>query len=185
MVAGGAIRFTVASEGLVTNVTKQFQIKAGETIRIGRSPLANFSVEHRGISQNHAEFRLLPDSGGRGLQLCIRDLSSNGTGLKKAGSEKAQPVKKDTDEPIANGSVLLVPMRLKVTHSGRAWITVTIQEIIQDEAPKGGSASDEEDPEAGRKRFVQLLLKTRDISGHTTYEQAKKTSESRSGLAVV
>lgn len=177
MVAGGSISFTLSSEGLEKKLTKQFQLKTEEVIRIGRSPVVNYVIEHRGISQYHAEFRLLPDPGGNGNRLCIRDLSSNGTGLKKAGSETAQGLKKDTDEPVPDGSVLLVPMRLKENHSGRAWLTVAIHDEAQNESPKvcsEGSASGEEDAEAGRKRFVQLLLKTRDITGTTTYEQAKK-----------
>merc|ERR1712066_873206 len=42
-------------------------------------------------------------------------------------------------------------------------------------ASDSGSASEkEEDQETARKKFVELLLKTREISGSSTYQQAEK-----------
>eukprot|EP00927_Polykrikos_kofoidii_P049694 TRINITY_DN43717_c0_g1_i1.p1 TRINITY_DN43717_c0_g1~~TRINITY_DN43717_c0_g1_i1.p1 ORF type:complete len:314 (-),score=62.95 TRINITY_DN43717_c0_g1_i1:61-927(-) len=176
MVADESVSFTLSTQGLEKNVTKTFELKVGDVVRVGRSPVANFMIEHRGISQYHADFRLLPDPSGRGLRLCVRDMSSNGTGLKKPDSDVAQVMKKDTDKAISNGCVLLVPMRLKEDHAGRAWLTVKING--QEESPKGGSeasgCSDEEKLSIGRKAFVQLLLKTRDIDAGTTYEQGRK-----------
>merc|ERR1712203_8488 len=99
-------------------------LRVGSVIRIGRTPAADFVIEHRGISQYHAELRLLSDSSDP-PRLCIRDLSSNGTGIKRPGEQEGTTIRKNTDEPIADGAQLLVPMRLKEDHGGRAWITVT------------------------------------------------------------
>ena len=60
----GVISFTISSEGAGGRVAKQFELKEGGVIRIGRSPVADFQIEHRGISQYHAEFRLLPGEAG-------------------------------------------------------------------------------------------------------------------------
>eukprot|EP00401_Gymnodinium_catenatum_P064885 CAMPEP_0117526768 /NCGR_PEP_ID=MMETSP0784-20121206/36454_1 /TAXON_ID=39447 /ORGANISM="" /LENGTH=358 /DNA_ID=CAMNT_0005323003 /DNA_START=31 /DNA_END=1105 /DNA_ORIENTATION=+ len=213
--AGGAISFTISSEGVDNRLAKQFELKVGSVIRIGRSPVADFSIEHRGISQYHAELRLLPDGHGP-PRLCVRDLSSNGTGLKRPGVEGATFLKKDCDEPTVDGAVLLIPMRIKENHAGRAWLTLSMHGAVDNgkdvetapkeaapakrkkarrspSGPKAATAeksparaaspvaakaqsdSDrEEDQEAARKRFVELLLKTREISGTTTYPQAEK-----------
>merc|ERR1712187_127245 len=102
---------------------KTFELKGGGVCRIGRSPVADFHIDHRGISQYHAEIRLLQNGTGPS-RLCVRDLSSNGTGVKRPGSDgdkdSAVCIKKDVDEPLVNGVQLLVPMRLKENHLGRA-----------------------------------------------------------------
>jgi hypothetical protein len=205
-----AISFTLNTEGLDKKQAKQFQLKESGVVRIGRSPVADFVIDHRGISQYHAELRVLPDAAGP-LKLCVRDLSSNGTGLKRPGAEGATCLTKNVDEPLADGVQLLVPMRLKETHLARAWLTVNLHGLVDvakadvsgggkaessskgkkarrakspseagvDEksgaAKEDGSGSDQEaDAEAARKKFVELLLQTREISGTTTYQQAEK-----------
>eukprot|EP00928_Gymnodinium_smaydae_P061691 TRINITY_DN45721_c0_g1_i1.p1 TRINITY_DN45721_c0_g1~~TRINITY_DN45721_c0_g1_i1.p1 ORF type:complete len:317 (+),score=76.83 TRINITY_DN45721_c0_g1_i1:79-951(+) len=176
MAKGGTISFTLTSEGACEK-EKQLELKSGGVIRIGRSPVADFSIEHRGISQYHAELRLLPDSDGV-QRLSVRDLSSNGTGLKRPGAERAVCLKKDADETLVDGAQLLIPMRVKENHTGRAWIKVAIQARSGSEAKSdngSGSGDQEEgDADAARKKFVELLLNTREISGSTTYEEAEK-----------
>lgn len=205
MAPAGSVSFSVSVEGLGEKPqVKEFELKGGNVIRIGRSPVADVHIDHRGISQYHAEIRLLPNGSGA-PRLCVRDLSSNGTGLKRPGQDGDSSVciKKDTDEPIVDGVQLLVPMRLKENHTGRAWLTVKLKgnaDGSADEkedgsearnsptdceksppAPAAKARSDsasgsdkEEDQETARKKFVELLLKTREISGTTTYQQADK-----------
>lgn len=185
MAPGGSISFTLSCEGVDKRPAKQFELKEGSVIRIGRSPVADFNIEHRGISQYHAELRVIAG------ELNLRDLSSNGTGLKRRGDEGATCLKKDTDVPLADGVQLLVPMRLKESHSTRAWVTLAIHEAApktkkakrakspsEGSAPveeANGSGSDQEgDADVARKRFVELLLKTREISGGTMYDEAEK-----------
>merc|ERR1712187_645780 len=191
--------------GIGDREVKTFELKGGGVVRIGRSPVADFHIDHRGISQYHAEIRQLQNGAGP-PRLCVRDLSSNGTGVKRPGADGDSPVciKKDVDEPLVDGMQLLIPMRLKENHSGRAWLTVNLKGATDDEpeeekgrrsasdasrkaspgkspaAPAkaesdSGSASEkEEDQESARKKFVELLLKTREISGSSTYQQAEK-----------
>lgn len=129
MAPGGAITFTLSSTGVGAREAAKFTLKEGSVIRIGRSPVADFQIEHRGISQYHAELRLVAKGKGR-ARLCVRDLSSNGTGLKKPGTEgdSSETLKKDVDEPVEDGFQVLVPMRLKENHTGRSWISISIED---------------------------------------------------------
>eukprot|EP00929_Paragymnodinium_shiwhaense_P000941 TRINITY_DN101141_c0_g1_i1.p1 TRINITY_DN101141_c0_g1~~TRINITY_DN101141_c0_g1_i1.p1 ORF type:complete len:307 (-),score=98.36 TRINITY_DN101141_c0_g1_i1:113-943(-) len=180
------ISFSVTSDAKSGGVTKQFELQEGNVIRIGRSPAADFNIEHRGVSQYHAEFKVSTE--GDKPKLVIKDVSSNGTGLKRQDAESAPCLKKDVEEPVPDGSVLLVPHRLKENHSGRAWLTISLgaggaskkskkekkAKEVSAEEDDAASGSADGDGEAARKAFVELLLKTRDINGGTKYEEAEK-----------
>merc|ERR1711907_931363 len=126
----------------------------GSVIRIGRSPVADFVIEHRGISQYHAELRLLPDSSGPS-RLCVRDLSSNGTGLKRHGAEGATEgattLTKNSDEPVTDDAQLLLPMRLKENHGDRAKITVNLHGIMEGVKADGNGAKAETPSKKSKK----------------------------------
>lgn len=212
-----SLRFTVSREGASNGAqsSKSFILKVGaETpIRIGRAPGNDIIVESRGVSQYHSELRLLRFSGEAAPSLCVRDLSMNGTGLKRPDGKAPIHLDKRADIPLQDGSVLLVPMLLKVSQSSndRGWLRVdfdgpakagdtvpaelsisrrgaTAPAQGQQAGPPGGSsngrgASDgagEADVEQCRMRFVELLLKTREVSAGTTYEDAKKLLSSSS-----
>lgn len=173
--------FTVSSAGIAA---KQFTLTAGATIKIGRSPTAEFKIEHRGCSQNHAEFTVVASDNGGAPRLCVRDTSSNGTGLRRPGVEHIARIGKDTDEPIETGMVVVMPMRIK-DDQGRLEIDVSFGEAgkadksgkrarhSEDGKRRAASPSPEDSAEA-RKLFVELLLKTREITGSSTYEDAQK-----------
>merc|ERR1712083_1180304 len=117
------------------------ELKENSVIRIGRSPVADFVIEHRGISQYHAELRLLSDGSGP-PRLCIRDVSSNGTGMKRPGAEGATTqgattLTKNADEAITDDAQLLFPMRLKENHGDRAWVTVNPHGLVEGTKPDG------------------------------------------------
>merc|ERR1719507_1417456 len=95
---------------------------------------------------------------------------------------------KHNNEPVPNGAVLLVPMMLKApsTPADRAWLKVDFQDVPagSSKAPaddgatakataNDGSASEEKDAEKNRMQFVDLLLKTREVSAGTTYDEAR------------
>lgn len=219
----GTIAFTVTyASG--QKPSKRFVLKLGADppVRIGRAPGNDVTLDHRGVSQYHAEIRVLVPEGGAGVpQLCIRDLSMNGTGLRR--SEEAKPVQlvKRTDEPLPDGSVLLVPMQLKATPvpTERAWLRVdyvtpavgespagpppaapprtvatargaatggapprsrtTPPEVVQAvpaaaASPDGSPSDHDEAAEKSRLQFVELLLKTKEVSAGTAYEDARK-----------
>jgi len=200
------LRFCLSREGTSNGAqgAKSFTLKVGaETpIRIGRAPGNDMIVESRGVSQYHAELRLLRLDGEVVPRLCVRDLSMNGTGLKRPDGKAPLHLDKRADVPLQDGSVLLVPMLLKVSQaaSDRGWLRVEFEgsskagdadarraavasaPVPQAQAvatPAGGAngrgadaAGD--DVEGCRMRFVELLLKTREVSAGTTYEEAKK-----------
>jgi len=126
MAVEGVVSFRISHEsGGNGAAPKQFTLAQGEdkAIRIGRAPGNDILVEHRGVSQYHAEVRLA--EGGSEPRLCIRDLSMNGTGLKRPGSETPSSCPKNTDDALPDGAVILVPMMLKAD-AQRAWLRVQI-----------------------------------------------------------
>mmetsp|Transcript_64430 Transcript_64430/g.162165 ORF Transcript_64430/g.162165 Transcript_64430/m.162165 type:complete len:362 (-) Transcript_64430:209-1294(-) len=217
----GLLGFTIVRENTPdgNSAPKRFTLQLGaETpIRIGRAPGNDIIVESRGVSQYHAELRMLQQDGEVSPKLHVRDLSMNGTGLKRAGGMPPVQLDKRADVHVPDGSQLLVPMLLKVNQqpSDRAWLKV---EYLADsevaaagsappprsngkaqksraaaEASKAapgesegsdasndavgtgnGNASRGEDTEKNRMRFVELLLKTKEVSAGTTYEDAEK-----------
>mmetsp|Transcript_51093 Transcript_51093/g.91755 ORF Transcript_51093/g.91755 Transcript_51093/m.91755 type:complete len:290 (+) Transcript_51093:51-920(+) len=175
-----------------------------KAIRIGRAPGNDLQIELRGCSQYHCEIRLLEaedeDSQPR---LVVRDLSMNGTGLKHGEEKDSVQAQQKKDVPIYHGTQILVPFQLKAnqTPEDRAWLKVTFDEPDgqeppeEDEAANGdeknekrkkedddddeedeeeGDDDDEDDNEKSRMQFVDLLMKTRDISAGTTYEDAEE-----------
>lgn len=178
---GEATSITLQWEGGVDRAEKTLDLKEGVILRIGRSPACDFYIEHRGISQHHCELRF--ESG----KLLVRDVSSNGTGLKAVGSKEANKIKKDTDVSLPKGSTLLVPMRVKENQENtRVWINVAMQASsgIPPPPPPADIDDSEEDDEESRKAFVQLLLQTSEISGSTTYRQAEKILSSQAAWKV-
>jgi len=203
MADGSAISFTVSFAGASGKgkTPKSFTLRSEtDLVRIGRAAGNDVVVEHRGASQYHAELRLAPDASGV-PQLHVRDLSMNGTGLKTADDKAARQTRKLANEVVPDGSALLVPMLLKASLSNteRAWLQVDYRDAHEEPptpAPRAppasaaaakkardGSASEQEeekDAEVNRMQFVELLLKTREVSAGTTYEEARALLSSSS-----
>jgi len=158
-------------------------------IRIGRASSNDVIVDSRGVSQYHAELRLMAVQGESTPQLVLRDLSTNGTGLKQPVSgSQAVALEKEVDAPLRDGCEILVPMLLKVTQeaSDRAWFKLEIlgwRDLDEKDAEAGSKAGktkssskktdDPEKAEVNRTKFVNLLLNTKEVSAGTTYKQAE------------
>lgn len=201
------VSFTISHEGAKLKPAKSFTLQSGsdEAVRIGRAPGNDIVIDHRGSSQYHCELRLLPDdNGGGNHRLHVRDLSMNGTGMRKAEGKQPECLAKHNNEPVPDGAVLLVPMMLKApsTPADRAWLKVDFQDSpagdaekrppagrrkeaaaadSDEPAPPGAAANDgsaseqeEKDAEKNRMKFVDLLLKTREVSAGTTYDEARR-----------
>jgi len=199
-----SIHFTITRENAANGsaVAKSLSLKLGaETpVRIGRAPANDIIVESRGVSQYHCELRVVQVEGAP--QLCIRDLSMNGTGLKKADGKGTSTLEKKTDTPVPDGSLIYVPMMLKMSQAqtDRAWLKVEYKESGEDaenvppkgrpakpapvaddkseDASDGGDGETPEENEKKRMLFVELLLKTKEVSAGTSYEDAKKLLDS-------
>mmetsp|Transcript_64025 Transcript_64025/g.198220 ORF Transcript_64025/g.198220 Transcript_64025/m.198220 type:complete len:338 (+) Transcript_64025:82-1095(+) len=210
MAEPGAVYFTITHEGnRKGKPSKSFTLRSGtdSVVRIGRAPGNDIVIEHRGASQYHAELRLRPDDSGS-HRLHVKDISMNGTGMKTVNDKTAVHLRKSVDEPVPDGSTLLVPMLLKaaLTENDRTWLKVTFQDTPPAEpegrtqrarkeatpaaapqptpapsqptaAARDGSASDQDedkDAEKSRMQFVELLLKTREVTAGTTYDEARR-----------
>eukprot|EP00933_Yihiella_yeosuensis_P050754 TRINITY_DN4854_c0_g1_i4.p1 TRINITY_DN4854_c0_g1~~TRINITY_DN4854_c0_g1_i4.p1 ORF type:complete len:274 (-),score=86.03 TRINITY_DN4854_c0_g1_i4:198-1019(-) len=171
---------------------KHFSVEPGskKAIRIGRAPGNDFVAELRGSSQYHCELRVLePEDDDEKPRLVVRDLSMNGTGLKIWPDKDAVQCKKGEDTRVFHETQILVPFLLKASQSqdDRVWLKVTFDEAEgqepQEEKAKGSDdsekGSDDEGDEKSRMAFVDLLMKTREISGSTTYEDAREILEDK------
>lgn len=156
-------------------------------VRIGRAPGNDITVESRGVSQYHAELRYSRLEGQDSPCLNLRDISMNGTGLKKEDGKGPVHLEKKKDTVVDDGSQILIPMLLKVSQKqeDRAWLRVAfggpgksessqpVKSRRKDKTAQAAAPS-EEDQEQARLRFVELILKTKEVSAGTTYEDAKK-----------
>lgn len=181
MAEDATVSFTIVHEGACQGrPDKHFELKrgAGNAVRIGRAPGNDVVVEFRGVSQYHAELRLEAVKGT--LKLCVRDLGMNGTGLQKPDAKIPTTLVKQVDEPVPNDAVLLVPMMLKAnaSPSDRALLRVKFDDPsaadgVGDAEANGAGSGDEDEVEKHRMKFVDLLLKTKEVNASTTFEDAE------------
>mmetsp|Transcript_7638 Transcript_7638/g.14048 ORF Transcript_7638/g.14048 Transcript_7638/m.14048 type:complete len:590 (-) Transcript_7638:127-1896(-) len=145
------------SEGASSDERKRFELPRGSTkvIKIGRATKNDLVINSPGVSWNHLEFKLLPapakngeDDMGDGaegddqLKLCIRDASSNGTGLQLPGST-LQRLPKGEDTVVPDGALIALPMRLKAAEEQKCY-TVHIGDSALDaeEKSEGNDSGD-------------------------------------------
>ncbi|CAK0841578.1 unnamed protein product [Prorocentrum cordatum] len=113
---GGAFSVTVVPEG-GGEPSRCFQLSPGEdrVIRIGRGKENDVAVELKGVSWVHAELRpraANAEGGAKDARLLVRDLSTNGTGMRAPGATLTRLVK-DADTPLPDGSTLILPLKVK------------------------------------------------------------------------
>ncbi|CAE7840998.1 unnamed protein product [Symbiodinium sp. CCMP2592] len=89
-----------------------------DCLRIGRDPASEVPVNLPGVSWAHAELRLGTGTPGA-PSLCLRDLSSNGTGLKD-GSGGIARVKRGVDVEVPLNSLVVLPLKIKAATSANA-----------------------------------------------------------------
>lgn len=89
-----------------------------DCLRIGRDPASEVPVNLPGVSWAHAELRLCKGSSAE-PSLCLRDLSSNGTGLKD-GSGGIARVKRGVDVEVPLNSLVVLPLKIKAATSANA-----------------------------------------------------------------
>jgi len=148
--SAGSVSFTVSSEGGELS-SKHFTLRPGgdTVVRIGREKrTSDLVISSRGVSSSHLELRL-PDfskdsdkSKMERTQLCVRDVSMNGTGVisghAKDGAEpEIRALPKELDEPLPDGVTwLLIPMRMKASPgevTQRCWLRIDIDKALGDE----------------------------------------------------
>lgn len=125
-----------------------FKCEGGQVLKIGRHGKSDVAITAPGISWVHAEMRVRPNPEGEGkLQLVVRDVSSNGTGLQPPG-KILERLPKGEDTPVADGAMVALPMRLKA-ESDQRFMTVHFADgAANDASPSGQGGTTEEPKEA-------------------------------------
>lgn len=116
---------------------REMKLRVGEVVNIGRFVHNQIVLEHRGISNKHCAMKLAADG-----SLTIKDMSSNGTGLRPPGANGAALLTKGHETPVPDGSLVLLPMSLKTKKGDDpAWnqrrsFTVRFGELTPDQIRK-------------------------------------------------
>lgn len=88
----------------------------GKAIKIGRNSKSDLLITSAGVSWLHAELHLVTPAEGEEAntkpQLVVKDVSSNGTGLKIPGAN-LERLPKGEQTPVPDGSILALPIRVK------------------------------------------------------------------------
>eukprot|EP00930_Biecheleria_cincta_P080545 TRINITY_DN6888_c0_g1_i1.p1 TRINITY_DN6888_c0_g1~~TRINITY_DN6888_c0_g1_i1.p1 ORF type:complete len:962 (-),score=130.78 TRINITY_DN6888_c0_g1_i1:131-2983(-) len=142
--AAGA-RITLAFEG-DSRAAKNFDLSLGDQhrIRLGRAKENDVIIEQKGTSSFHCEFRFLQNDGAATAELHIRDISTNGVGLKAPG-HSAKRLQKGVDTVVADGSIVILPFKVKAEETDnleelRAYIKVSVNALEPPGAPISTSA---------------------------------------------
>ncbi|CAJ1394016.1 unnamed protein product [Effrenium voratum] len=153
---------------------KSLELTAGgDAATLGRGPKNALVINLAGISNQHVELRLLkPPSGGQvsAAHLRVRDVSSNGTGMcgPKSVNQPAK-LKKDTDTPVVDGSVIVLPLRAKVK-SAESQARITLRVVEKEE-----KAEEKEKPKKKEKEEKKEPVKKKDcVQAEKEKEKAAK-----------
>jgi len=120
-----SIKLATSSENLAKGVVENIDLRCerGQALKIGRATKSEIAIMSPGISWTHTEIRILEKPDGEAeadgkLQLAIRDVSSNGTGVQHVGKE-LERLKKGEDTYLPHGAMVALPMRLKAAEDQR------------------------------------------------------------------
>merc|ERR1712139_348896 len=91
---------------------------ADEAVSVGRSPKSDIMINLPGVSNRHAELRLLPSKAEAVLAIC--DLSSNGSALIPPDSQDQQLLLLAKGEltPLLGGAIIRLPAKVKTSEGG-------------------------------------------------------------------
>ncbi|CAE7022409.1 unnamed protein product [Symbiodinium natans] len=86
-----------------------FQLsKADDPLKVGRNKKSGIVVNQPGVSWVHLEIKLSQGADG----LCLRDVSTNGVGIRRRGAG-LQKVEKEVDTDLPSGTVVVLPFRVR------------------------------------------------------------------------
>eukprot|EP00927_Polykrikos_kofoidii_P077172 TRINITY_DN74142_c0_g1_i1.p1 TRINITY_DN74142_c0_g1~~TRINITY_DN74142_c0_g1_i1.p1 ORF type:complete len:1346 (-),score=230.61 TRINITY_DN74142_c0_g1_i1:293-4273(-) len=150
--------------------SRRFELLPGQVVRIGRSPKSDVMVDNGGVSWQHAELKvIMPQRDGQAEpELCILDLSSNGSGLQRPGGSPIRALSRGVATPVPDGGVLAVPLKVKPkigVEEEKLRLTFVVR--IHDEEPA--------DSKQGRHARDSVL------QAKNTLEQTEEPSQQQSG----
>ncbi|CAE7500671.1 unnamed protein product, partial [Symbiodinium necroappetens] len=124
-----------------------FQLgKADDPLKVGRNKKSGIVVNQPGVSWVHLEIKLSPGADG----LCLRDVSTNGVGLRRRGAA-LQKVEKEVDTDLPSGTVVVLPFRVRpapgqTEASSQTSLTFSIDG--EDSLSPSSELTESEDPDA-------------------------------------
>lgn len=135
----GSVSFSITSSDGSGDAHRFVLGPEDEPVKIGRHHKNNVTLSNPGVSWVHCELRLLSGVRG-GLQfrpgLCVRDVSSNGVGLKAPYHDEPVRIEKGVDVEVPHQSELVVPF--KVTKKKEGYQTTMSVDIDGAEVKKSG-----------------------------------------------
>eukprot|EP00434_Breviolum_minutum_P038480 symbB.v1.2.034133.t2/scaffold4356.1/size40753/3 len=133
--------FTVTSSEDPTPL--HFQLGAtDDPLKVGRNKKCGIVVNQPGVSWVHLEIKFSPQTGG----LSLRDLSTNGVGLRCGRNDSMAKVEKEVDTEIPSGATLTLPFRVRPTQEElQTTLTFSIDGV--DSPSSELTESEEEAPE--------------------------------------
>lgn len=108
------VYFSVTSSEDPQNSLRFVLGQKDEPLKVGRNKKSSIVVTQTGISWVHLEIR--PSQKGDEQaepSLCVRDVSSNGVGLRRSRKGELQRLEKDVDTELPPGASLEMPFRVK------------------------------------------------------------------------
>mmetsp|Transcript_47018 Transcript_47018/g.134553 ORF Transcript_47018/g.134553 Transcript_47018/m.134553 type:complete len:638 (-) Transcript_47018:128-2041(-) len=187
---------TISREG---QTLKQFVLAVGEVLVIGRAPDSDLVAELRGVSARHAELTLVEQAPAPApaaaaaapgapaaapaapeelqLDVRIRDVSTNGTGMSSTIGQTWSPLRKGEIRSVGACSHLLLPFNRKAKDPPVVLTVRVIGECLPD-------AHDDRRRE-GRWRYhaklgegaLGIVYRASDVTGHLREEVAVKVSK--------
>lgn len=117
-------------------------------LKVGRNKKSSIVVSQTGISWDHLEIRP-SQRGDEGAEfsLCVRDVSSNGVGLRRSRKGELQRLEKDVDTELPPGASLEMPFRVKATEGQTEDACRTVLHVSIDGVDSPSSELTESDPE--------------------------------------
>lgn len=153
MAADTVFTFTVYDEGDESGTRPPWRFRlrpGGHPVKIGRLMGCGIHLDYitKGISNVHAEVSLL-ESGVHGKdtpRLTIKDLSTNGCGLRRSDTSEVLKVPEGAQDPVPHNALLKLPFRVKAKDTGDgqkvAWLRIVYDDRAEhDQSDRRGSAT--------------------------------------------
>eukprot|EP00930_Biecheleria_cincta_P090698 TRINITY_DN80140_c0_g1_i1.p1 TRINITY_DN80140_c0_g1~~TRINITY_DN80140_c0_g1_i1.p1 ORF type:complete len:413 (-),score=84.81 TRINITY_DN80140_c0_g1_i1:5-1243(-) len=142
------VYFSVTSSEDPQNPLRFVLGQKDEPLKVGRNKKSSIVVTQTGISWVHLEIR--PSQKGdenAEPSLCVRDVSSNGVGLRRSRKGELQRLEKDVDTELPPGASLEMPFRVKAVEGQSEDTLRTVLHLSIDGVDSPSSELTESEPE--------------------------------------
>jgi len=143
------INFSVTSSDDAENPLRFVLCPKDDSLKVGRSKKCGVLVDRNGVSWVHMEITPWTKCAEDAAQsLCVKDISSNGVGLRRTRGSDLQRLEKDVETEVPHGAVLVLPFRVKVPEgetedSQRTFLSVSIDGVNSPSSELSDSEAEE------------------------------------------